>query len=234
MDEKLGVGDVIEGTIARLQENMQPALVFIAILTLMGTVLEGGFAAILDNAPGGYEMPEIVRTAFGIGAGLGGLLFVIVSIVGTYLLWEVVLRRSGFAPPDGEKRVFRYFLQAIIVGFCTGIGFLLLIVPGLIFGARWAAAPAFLIAEKRGTIQAMGDSWETVRGNTTSVVLAYLIGVVGVVVLGLAFASIGGGVASVLLEHLIANIGTVLTVALGVFLYGRLHGDSDRIAQVFD
>lgn len=234
MDEELSVGDVIEGTIVRVQQNMQPALVFIAVLTLLGTVLEGGLSTFETDALGGFELPEFARTAFGIGAGVGGLIFVIVSIVGTYLLWEVVLRRSGFAPPDSEKRVFRYFLQAIIIGLCTAVGFLLLILPGLIFGARWAAAPAFLIAEKRGTIEAMSASWDAVRGGTTSVVLAYLIGVVVIFVLTLFPVQIGMGIVSIFFENLVSNIGTVLTVALGVFLYGRLHGDSERISQVFD
>ncbi|VVT17702.1 hypothetical protein [Erythrobacter sp. EC-HK427] len=234
MENELTVREVVEGTIAKVQENMQMLVVFVLTLTVLGTALQGGFFFLGDGDIAGFEIPSFVLTAFGISAGIAGIALLIVAIVASYLLWELLLRRAGYYPPDSERRFFRYVAQAILIGIGTGLGFMLLVIPGLIFGARWAAAPAFLIANKRGTIESMGDSWDMVSGNTTPVVLAYLTGVAIIVVLGLVLNITGFGLVSIFFENLVSNIGTVLTIAMGVFLYDRLHGRSETLSQVFD
>lgn len=234
MENQLTVSDVVEGTIAKVKENSQQFAFFVISMTVLGTLLQGGFFFLGDGSIAGFEIPQIIQTAFGITAGIAGIALVVISIVFTYLLWELVLRRSGYFPPDQERRFFRYVAQAILIGLGTGIGFLFLIIPGLIFSARWAAAPAFLIASKRGTIQSIGDSWDMVSGNTTPVILTYLIGIAVLFGLALAFDFGGLGLVSVIAENLISNVGTVLTIALGVFLFDRLHGQKETLSRVFD
>ena len=106
MENELTVREVVEGTIAKVQENMQMLVVFVLTLTVLGTALLGGFFFLGDGDIGGFEIPSFVQTAFGISAGIAGIALLIVAIVASYLLWELLLRRAGYYPPDSERRFF--------------------------------------------------------------------------------------------------------------------------------
>lgn len=243
MAEDLSTGDVISGTIETLRENQRAAITYIVVLTALGTALEWGLRG-FGTSFAGYQVPEWALGAFGIGAGIGGLLVVIISVIAQYLLWENMLGASNFLKPGADKRYFAFFFQALLIGICVGFGFILLIIPGLIFSARWAAAPAFLIAERKGITDGMSASWEMIRGNSKPIILAYLLAGLVIIVLsaivgGATFFGGAGGVVEVSLftmigTQVINSLGTVLAIALGVFLFGRLHGATEHLSDVFE
>ena len=53
----------------------------------------------------------------------------------------------------------------IVAGIAIGIGFLLLIVPGLILMTIWSVAAPVLVLERAGVFASLGRSRELVRGN---------------------------------------------------------------------
>ncbi|HSG34955.1 MAG TPA: hypothetical protein VLA37_10495, partial [Sphingomonadaceae bacterium] len=175
---------------------------------------------------------------------ISGLAFAAIAIVGQYLLWESMLRGSTVLNAGAGRRFFAFFFQAILIGLGTGFGFLFLIVPGLLFAARWAAAPAFLIVERMGIIDAMSASWNMVKGNSRHVIIAYVLAAVVVIGLSGAIAGaslLGGfdtsgqqGLGTMIGLHLVQQLATVLTVGLGVFLFHRLQGASQQLTEVFD
>lgn len=79
-------------------------------------------------------------------------------------------------------RIPALVLLSLVVFIPLVVGFLLLIVPGLLLSARWAAAGPLLVLDHLGPIAALERSNELVRGRTWSVVGA------GVVITLLAFA----------------------------------------------
>ena len=243
MDKNLTVGEVINGTIATVADNKAAAIAYIAVFTALGTGLEWGLSQVGTGMFDQFADAGWLLAAFGVSAGIGGILFVIVAVVGQYLLWEAMLRQRHHLMSGYDRRFLAFFGLAILTGIGVAFGFLLLIVPGLIFMARWAMAPAYLMVEKEGIIDSMGGSWHAVKGNTTPVVLAVLVG--GLVFFGLAvIAGLGTGfsgepagqVALIesLLGQLLSQVGTVLTAALGVFLFSRLHGSSRELSGVFE
>jgi hypothetical protein len=245
MDENLTLGEVVNGTITTIAENKDVALSFIAVLTILGAGFEWGLAQLGGGALDPFANAETVLAWFGIGAGLGGLVFLIVGIVAQYLLWEIMLKRKNHLAAGEGRRYLAFIGLAILTALGVGVGFLLLIVPGLIFSARWAMAPAFLIVERKGIVESMSNSWDDVQGNTTPVVLAILI--VAIVTIGLgtaleasALATVDGtevvtiSLTSSLLSQLLSQTVTVLQAGLGVYLFGRLHGASDALSGVFE
>jgi hypothetical protein len=74
-------------------------------------------------------------------------------------------------------------LLSLIVFIPLLVAFLLLIVPGLLLSARWAASGPLLVLDRLGPLAALERSNELVRGRTWSVVGA------GVVITLLAFAA---------------------------------------------
>lgn len=244
MDEQLRVGELIEGTIATLRENASAAGIFLLGMSGLGTLLEWGLTKALGGADPLVDLPGSVMALLGVGAGIGGIIVVIVTIIAQYLLWEAMLENGALVLRSREGRRYWAFVGLMILSALgTGVASLALIIPGLIVSARWAVAPAFLIHQRMGVMDAMRQSWFAVKGNTTPVVFTYLIGMFGVLALaGLVGAgsmvtmedSMEPGFLAVLSNQLVSNLATVLQVGFGVHLFRRLAGNVDDIGAVFD
>lgn len=115
---------------------------------------------------------------------------------------------------------------SILVGLVVGIGFILLIIPGIIFLTMLAVTiPALIVEDQRGTA-AMGRSWNLVKGHFwhvlgTIVVAALITGVVGAI-LGLLGGSnwflqwIFGSIAQIITAPFAALVTVLLYVDLRV------------------
>ncbi len=115
----------------------------------------------------------------------------------------------------------------LLAGIGIGIGFILLIVPGLILLTIWAVIAPAIVVERRGVIEAFGRSRELVRGNGWQVFgvifVAFLIAIVVQTILG----AIAVGVEDSTLLRIIANVlaSTVtapITALVAAVIYFRL------------
>src|SRR5690606_23761092 len=106
--------------------------------------------------------------------GAFGLVVLLASIAGQYLLFERIL----LAGRQATARFARIlgFLGLALVSF-LGVGFatILLIIPGLFVGARWLMSPAFFVGEGKGVFESLGESWTHTKGNTGTVMLALFL-----------------------------------------------------------
>jgi Uncharacterised protein family (UPF0259) len=118
------------------------------------------------------------------------------------------------------------FLNGILAGIAITIGFILIIVPGLILITIWAVIAPAIVVEDRGVIEAFGRSRELVRGNGWNVfgviVLAFLIVIAVSIVAGLIGSALGDGgrvvlqaVANVLTAPIAALVASILFFDLG-------------------
>ncbi|HKH41372.1 MAG TPA: YciC family protein [Solirubrobacterales bacterium] len=115
-------------------------------------------------------------------------------------------------------------LNGILAGIAITIGFVLIVVPGLILITIWAVIAPSIVVEDRGVIEAFGRSRELVRGNGWNVfgviVLAFLIVIAVSIVLGLIGAAIGDA-GRVILQA----IGNVLTAPIAALVASILFFD---------
>jgi uncharacterized membrane protein len=105
--------------------------------------------------------------------------------------------------------VFQNYLNAVLanllVAVIVGIGFFLLIVPGIIFACKLAFTPYLVVDRKMDVVEAVKESWRMTRGYTGRIFLIGLLAfpiciagmaclVVGIIVsimwISLAFASL--------------------------------------------
>jgi hypothetical protein len=107
-------------------------------------------------------------------------------------------------------------LNGILAGIAITIGFVLIIVPGLILLTIWAVIAPSIVVEDQSVFGAFGRSRELVRGNGWSVffaiVLAFLIVFVVSLIAGVIGASIGD--AGRVILQTIANVLTAPVAAL--------------------
>lgn len=242
MEEKLSVGDVIFGTIDVALANRIPVAIFVVLFTVIGSGVELGAGQLERLFWTESETLAQVQDFVGLGVGLVGLIAVVVTLLAEYILWEAMLRRANFNTGLGRHRYLAFFGQAMLIGIGVAFGYLLLIIPGLVLSARWAMAPGLMIGEGQGVIDAMGNSWEATKGNTTPVALTILV---VVATIGVVAAAAGGAglfadesadptpLASIT-TNAISNLGSALMIALGVYLLSRLFGATDQVSDVFD
>ena len=118
-------------------------------------------------------------------------------------------------------------LNGVLAGIGIAIGFVLLVVPGLILLTIWAVVSPSIVVENRGVIEAFGRSRELVKGEGWSVfaviVIAFLISVAVSFVAGAIGAGIGddagrlivGAVGQVLVAPIPALVASILFFDLG-------------------
>ena len=180
-----------------------------------------------------YLAAAIISAILGLLGTIGLYLALIVSIVALFLLQATLVKavqdiRDGRADLSISETVNQatpfigpVFLASFLAGIAIFIGFVLIIVPGLILITIWAVIVPVIVIERSGVMAAFGRSRELVKGRAWHVfgtlVLTWLILFVFQIILGLIFSfvpyAVRGGLASVISGTLVAPfIALVVTL----------------------
>jgi hypothetical protein len=118
---------------------------------------------------------------------------------------------------------------SILFGIAVGIGFVLLIVPGLILLVIWSVVAPVTVLERPGVFAAFGRSRELVRGNGWNVFGVILLVFLIVVVVGVAAGVVASGLGSVgraLIQWAVNAALAPVTALSASVLYFALSGRS--------
>jgi len=115
----------------------------------------------------------------------------------------------------------------ILFGVGVAIGFILLVVPGLILLTIWAVVAPVIVVEHSGVIDAFGRSRELVRGNGWQVfgviLVAFLIAGVASFILGqIAIAIAEGPILRIVFSALASTLTAPIGALAAAVLYFRL------------
>lgn len=158
--------------------------------------------------------------------------------VGQYWLYRAALEHYGVVCDDRFK-VFSLFWMAILLAIPLSIGWNFFFIPGILLGAKWVMAPAFLVAEERNLIEAIGDSWSASNNNMWSIAAAYtVLGVIWTVLfvvatgLGDYSSTISGQFTTPM--WLSMHVLPVLLLGLSVTAYRALADADTSLIEVFE
>ncbi len=149
------------------------------------------------------------------------------------LVADVQDGRRDASPGQLLRAVTPVFGQLILVGIVAGIGivvgFILIIVPGLILITVWSVAAPVVVLENPGVFAALRRSRELVRGNGWQVfgvilILYILVGVLSVIIEGIA-ESAGSG-AGIVVRVVVGVLTAPLSALAASVLYFELRGAS--------
>ncbi|HTX29593.1 MAG TPA: hypothetical protein VME19_21520 [Streptosporangiaceae bacterium] len=187
-----------------------------------------------------YLAAAILSAVLGLLGRAGLFLALLVTIVALFLLQATLVKavqdvRDGRADLSISETVNqarpylpRVIGAGILAAIAIGIGFALIIVPGLILITLWAVFVPVIVIEGSGALASFGRSRELVRGRAWHVfgtlVLVWIILFVVDIILGVIFSfvpyAIRSGLASVISGTLVAPfIALVVTM-----MYYRLSG----------
>lgn len=218
---RISVGEVISETFSIYGQNLGAllgsALVVFIVVGLLAGILQaaGGFILIL--------LASAIRIA-------GNALYTGFVVK---LVEDTRDGRRDFGVGDLFSAAAPFILPLIGFGllFAIGvtIGFLFLIVPGLILITFWSVGAPAIVVEGIGPIDAFKRSWRLVRGDAWSVfgvLLVVLLIVIGIgIVLGVLATPIGDGKAATWIAAIISATITAPIFAIAVtVLYYELAG----------
>ncbi|HUL86107.1 MAG TPA: hypothetical protein VLX89_11420 [Actinomycetota bacterium] len=242
-----GLGDILSTAFEVYKANAAKLIVIVAIVVvplsfishfLTGvvfkpTVEKTGTIVINGQTITGTTVSTRSFGTFVLASLIAAAIAVIISAVLQAALTRGAALASVGDPVDTEasyqygfKKFGSVLWISILVGLVVGIGFILLIIPGIIFLTMLAVTiPALIVEDQRGTA-AMGRSWNLVKGHFwhvlgTIVVAALITGVVGAI-LGLLGGSnwflqwIFGSIAQIITAPFAALVTVLLYVDLRV------------------
>lgn len=151
-------------------------------------------------------IPEILSTVISFFAS-----YVMVRLSFTAMRGGVVSWKEAFAI-DWNQFVW-YILAGIITGIIAGLGFILLIIPGLFIITRLALSNLALIDEHLLPIDSIKRSWALTRGHFWQMFLAGVI-IVGLNIVGTALLGVG------------VLVSSPLSFLFSVYIYERLRDAS--------
>ena len=137
------------------------------------------------------------------------------------------------------------FILSIVMSVGLMVGFVLLIVPGVILSLMWAVAIPVLVVEKPGLFASLSRSAELTKGERWRILglflIFMLIAIVVVIVVGIIVALISmasftiGALLNAIISAIVAAFGAVLFTVLYAELRQAKDGvDVGEIAKVFD
>ena len=137
---------------------------------------------------------------------------------------------SAATPAIGSLIIF-----GILFGIAVGIGFFLLIIPGLFLITMWSVGAPAIVVEGIGSIDAFGRSWSLVKGHGWSVFGALILILLIVIVVQFVLVLIGAaiGLGGVIVASIIASALTapIYSIAVSVLYFDLAGSAAPAVAE---
>jgi hypothetical protein len=257
--EQFSIGRVVERTFKAFGSNFVAyaviAVIFVALPTVAVAWIQQDF---LKEATGAGRGLGLFGSPVGWAESIGIQLFHLAmgAAAQAAIIYGVTTGLAGRQAGLGEmlsKGLANWWLIVLIV-ICTTVmsflGYLLIVVPGLMLAIRWLVAVPAQVMEGRGVFASMGRSAELTKGNRWSIFGLLLVSVlimlaielvIGLVVApGIAFAqALNSTIFQLIAAPLLSLVITPLFAAGAASLYFELRSTKEgvgveKLASVFD
>ena len=185
---------------------------------------------------------EVIDRSFGLFVA-GALVTAVISVIISAALQAAILRAAAQAtigdPVDPEesyrfgfKRLGSVFLVSLLVGLAVAGGFILLVIPGIIFLVLFSVSVPVLIVENRRGRAAMSRSWNLAKGHFWHALGVILVAAIITGVISGIIGSIGGS--AWVVRWIFTAIAQILTAPfsalVSVLLYLDLRARSEALS----
>jgi hypothetical protein len=226
------VGEILEAAFSLYAKYWKPLLQIVAIVVVPLTLVQYFLGDVVAGSVTRDAAGHIVSTngsALTASALTGVLTLLIQQILIGAVAWAVAMVLIGRTPDAGAsyrfgyRRLWSILLVGILFALAVFVGFIALIIPGIIIAVRFSVAiPALVVEGKRGT-EALGRSWNLVRGRSWSVFGAFIVvGFLTGIVSGILTA-LGGN--SWFLTGVFAAIAACITTPFTGLVIGLIYFD---------
>ncbi len=206
---QLKIGTIIDKTLGVIEHSLAPAALYVAGVTFAS-------AGVKYLTLGSTKPLEMAGSA---------LVQFVVGITASYLLITAMLEKTGLRERK-EDVFFAFFALSVLYTLGVLLGFIAIVLPGLVIMARWSLAQPMMLARGDGVMQALGGSWERTKGNEFQIIVAvlalFLVPVAVIIASGVMFGQ--DNVTGIVVSQIFSSATNVLGAAMGVALYGLMEG----------
>jgi hypothetical protein len=250
-----GLGDILSAAWDLYRQNAAQLIQIVAVVVVPLTLVQALLirVALKQNCDDINTLSDLNRCTSTFGRSL--LLTAISALIGVMiqqLLTGALTRGAAgslIGRPVDVGGSYRYAFSrlggliglALLIALVVGVGYVLLIIPGIIFSVFLAmAVPAFIV-ERRGVTDSMSRSWNLVSGSWWHVLgVVFVAGLLAGIVNGIITA-IGGStfigywIASAIAQIITAPFVALVAVVLYVDLRTRREGlDAGTLTRELD
>jgi hypothetical protein len=229
------VGEILEAAFGLYAKHWASLIQIVAIVVIPLSVIEAWLsdAATGDAVVRNVNGEVVLREGSGgilAGAALTGLLTLVIQqiLIGA-IAWAVASVLVGREPNVGEcyrfgyRRLWSILLVSILFGLAVFAGLIALVIPGIIIAVRLSVSiPALVVERKRGT-EALGRSWDLVRGFSWPVFGAFIVVALLTGIVNGLFSAIGGN--NWFFSGLFGGIGSSITTPFTGLVIGLIYFD---------
>jgi hypothetical protein len=186
-----------------------------------------------------YLVVAVVNALLSWGLGnVGVIIGAIVSLFGSFLLQAALVKavqdvRDGTVDLDlratltaATPFVGSVAVASILASIGIAVGFVLIIVPGLILLTFWSLIVPEIALGGAGALESFGRSWRTVRGYAWNVfgtfILVFLILIAAQIVLSVVLLALPGGWRSFIADLVSGTLVAPFLAAVVTLIYYRL------------
>ncbi|MBI2022461.1 hypothetical protein HYS97_01275 [Candidatus Daviesbacteria bacterium] len=171
-------------------EKFRSNVGFFLVLALISLLLQFTAQGMQIEYKSGQSPP------FDVSVELFGLIAFIIKIVIDIGLIRIALDFEGGKKPGFSdlvkdyKLAIKYFLSSFLYGLITGVGLILLIIPGIYLALRLQFYSYLIVDKGFGPLQALKESWKLTKGKVIKLLLYGLL-TIGLYLLGVAALIVG-------------------------------------------
>ncbi|HEY6568524.1 MAG TPA: glycerophosphoryl diester phosphodiesterase membrane domain-containing protein [Actinomycetota bacterium] len=202
-----GLGEILGAAFEIYKTNAAKLLTIVAVVVVPLTFVSAFLAYVVFKGSTttttiGDTTITVSDRSFGFFI-LGTIVTLAISVIISAMLQAAIMRGAAQAtlgdPVDvdasyrwGFSKIGSVILISILVGLAVAVGFIFFILPGIFLAVMFAVAiPALVIENRRGT-EAMGRSWNLVKGHFWHALVVILVaGLITGIVSGI-IGAIGG------------------------------------------
>jgi glycerophosphoryl diester phosphodiesterase family protein len=181
-----GLGDILSAAWQIYTKNAASLLLIVAVVVVPLSFIGALVSGVVFNEDETVRAGVVSGNRSAVVGLFVGLILALIGLVIVFVLQAAILRGAAQAtigdPVDveasyrwGLRRFPSVLLLAILVGITVLVGFILLIIPGLIFIVMFSVAIPVLVIENRKGTEAMSRSWNLVKGHFWHVVLVLIV-----------------------------------------------------------
>jgi hypothetical protein len=234
-----GLGDILSAAFDVYKVNASKLITIVAVVVVPLSFISHLFTGVVFKPTtetvtiAGQTISTTSTRSFGTFI-LASLIAAAIAVIISAALQAALVRGAALAtvgePIDveasyqyGFRRFGSVFWISLLVGIIVAIGFILLIVPGIIFLTMLAVAiPALIVENRRGT-DALSRSWNLVKGHFWHVLGTIVVAAIITGVIGSIFGLLGGS--NWFLQWIFGSIGTIITAPYSALVAILLYVD---------
>lgn len=186
---------------------------------------------VMGEVPGGGFGAPPMGPTLGLSPGLAGVLSFVVGLVMAVVVAGVirtfVTDETEALPPETFTRNLLWMLVNLVIGgivfgIVVGIGFVLLVVPGIFLLVSLVFWNVYVVVEDENFVEGFKRSWDLTGGNR---LMLFVLGVVVLIIYAVVGGVFGGvgGIAGGFVGLAITQIGAAFATVFGLATLARTY-----------